>query len=77
MPSANAHVSAPAGSRSVDGVQLSALAVVHTGAVTLVKPNDAGFATISRSSCERVDLDHLQRRSRASAALSVRVEEVR
>src|SRR5690349_18192441 len=47
MPSANAHVRLPVGSRNVAGVQLSALGVVQTGIVTLMKPNAAGLATTS------------------------------
>ena len=35
------------GATSVAAVQLSALAVVHAGVVTLVSPNDAGLAMTS------------------------------
>ena len=54
MPSANAHVSAPVGSRNVAGVQLRALAVVQTGVVTLTKPNPEGLAMISFNSANEL-----------------------
>src|SRR3989441_6470889 len=69
-PSANAQVSAPFGSRSVDGVQASALAVVHTGVVTFTKPNAAGFATISFESAKELTCT-TWRLAAASPAFSV------
>ena len=49
-PSANRKVEAALGVTSVAGVQLSELAVVHAGVVTLTSPKAAGAASTSATS---------------------------